>query len=484
MSDNRSRERFRTFVNSPYFNQHQPTIKLLHYLLKQLDRKKAKLSREEVFQQLFPKTDYDEQLLFNTMSSLKKLYHRFLAHEQLEAHAFLEDTLLLEATNKQNQFGLLKNRAKQLDKRFRQSPHRDGEYYLRQFDFFRTMGYYYSAHEDRTKVDMLQDMLYALDKFYLAEKLRNACHLTANMILLNTQFDFGALDELLLYYQNNPDKFAGDHSIELYYTILMSLREEEEEKHYNKLKSMMVDAVVNRLNQQAQSDLFKFSTNYCIRHINKGERAYQKELFELYQRSISTGLILEHGLISEWDYKNINSLGCALGEFEWTANFLEEYRDKLPQTQRENAYNFNMGHLQFSKKNYSEALEHLLPVRFSDVNYHLSYNNLLLATYYAMGDIEALMSFIETYRIYVIRNRKMTSDRKRQYTNFLRFAKKLTQIKASPRTYGGSSKAEKFAELYFKIKESTNLVNRYWLEKTCREEAGSVLVELETQLEA
>ena len=72
------------------------------------------------------------------------------------------------------------------------------------------------------------------------------------------------------------------------------------------------------------------------------------------------------------------------------------------------------------------------------------------------------MSLIDTFRIYVIRNRKMTNTRKKQYTNFLRFAKKLTQLKQQPRSYGGPSKEEKFAQLYLQIKQSANIVNRYW----------------------
>jgi hypothetical protein len=137
-----------------------------------------------------------------------------------------------------------------------------------------------------------------------------------------------------------------------------------------------------------------------------------------------------------------------------------------------------MAHLNYSTHNYNEALDHLLLVRFSDVKYHLNYNNLLLATYYALGDTEALISLIDTFRIYVIRNRKMTTDLKKQYTNFLRFAKKLTTLKQQPSTYGGPSREEKFARLYLQIKQSANIVNRYWLENICREEAGGTLDEL------
>ena len=50
----RERERFRLFVQSPYFNRHEKTIQLLEIILKGIDSKRIKLTMEYVFSQLFP----------------------------------------------------------------------------------------------------------------------------------------------------------------------------------------------------------------------------------------------------------------------------------------------------------------------------------------------------------------------------------------------------------------------------------------------
>ena len=92
---NKSRSRFKTYVNSPYFNQHTKTIQLLDYIYKHLDKRPKKLDRQMTFKKLFPGQKYDEQLLFNTMSSLKKLLHGFLAQQHYEAQNFTEDLFLL-----------------------------------------------------------------------------------------------------------------------------------------------------------------------------------------------------------------------------------------------------------------------------------------------------------------------------------------------------------------------------------------------------
>ncbi len=480
--DTKTKERFRIFVNSPYFNQHRKTTELLKYLLKNLDGKPQKLERTYVFSKLFPDTPYTEQTLFNTMSSLKKLFHRFLAQERYESTSFQQDIYLLEACFVNHEFGLLKNRSKNLDKQLDNYPFADKDYYNIRFQQYKTMAYYNAIFENRNKSIYFQELSDNLDRFYFVEKLRHGCELTANMVLMNNQYDLSFLNEVLSFYQANKSRFENDHAIRLYYTILMSLREDENPEHYNQMKMMLANEV-HLFSPQDKGNLYSHANNYCVRQINKGNPAYQKELFELYQQGLKTGLIYDNGFLNEWNYKNITVLGCLLKEFEWTAYFLEQYKERLPADRQENSYNYNMAHLNYSRENYSKALDHLLYVQFSDVKYHLNYNNLLLATYYALGDTEALISLIDTFRIYVMRNKKITTDQKKQYTNFLRFAKNLVAIKQLPDSFGRAVKKEKFAHLYIKIQHSSNIVNRYWLEKTCKKEAGNALdiLLLETQ---
>jgi hypothetical protein len=475
--DNKTRNRFKTYVNSPYFNQHQKTIELLDYVLKYMDGRPKRLARELVFKKLYPGEPYTEQAVFNTMSSLKKLFHSFIAQQKYEEKIYDEDLYLLEAAYNGNHFNLLKNRAKQFDKKLKNCAFHDNNYYYAQYRYLITMAYYDTQFEDRSKSGRLQQLTDNLDRFYLLEKLRHSIELTSNQILMNSQFDFSFLDEVLEYYRREEERFAKDYSIRLHYTILMSLREDENPVYYQELKRTIQEEI-HIYSPQEQRDLYSHANNYCVRQINKGKREFQKELFDLYKEGLRTELIFANDILNEWNYKNITVLGCQLQEFEWTEYFLENYRSKLPPNQQENSYNYNMAHLHFSKQRYNEALDHLLLVRFSDVKYHLNYNNLLLRIYFALGDTEALMSLIDTFRIYVIRNRKMTVDLKKQYNNFLRFAKKLTTIKQQPRNYGSISKQEEFAHLFLQIRQSENIVNRYWLEKTCREEAGVALEQL------
>ncbi len=463
----KEREQFKLFTESPYFNRHKKTIQFLKLILKHIDATKGgKLSKLKVHEYLFPDTKYEEQNLYNLMSYLMKLFHRYLAIHHFEEADFLEPLMTLEAAFESNQFDLLKNRGKQLEKQLKKRSFHNSAYFMANYKLNAYLGYYDVQYEDRTRTERMQSMVDSLDRYYILEKLRNTIHMTANMLMMNTPYTFPMLDEVLSHLEKEPERYKEDVSIVMYQTILMSLRDEKNPEHYKKMKEML-SSKMDALSREEQSDLYSFANNYCIRQINMGYSEFQRELFDLYKHGLQTGIILYNGLLSEWNYKNITALGCRLKEFDWTENFIQSFKKKLPSHRAENAYNYNLAHLYYSKKMYQEALSALLLVQFTDVKYHLNTTFLLLRTYYALSDTEALLSLIDTFRIYVIRNQKITSNQKRGYTNFLRFAKRLVLIRHNKSTFSRQELKEKLATLSAKIEETNNIINRYWLIEEC-----------------
>lgn len=467
----RDRDRFRQFVYSPYFNQHGKTQELLDLIL-QKTGKGASPDRKVLFAGLFPGEAFEEQKLHNLMAGLMKLYHRFLAVEFFQKEPFTEEVYTLEGANEQRQFDVLTNRARQLEKQLESYPFRDTHFHLASFRLNQLLGFYITENISRTFSPNMQQMMNQFDYYYLALKLKYCCDLTVNMMVMNTHYDFSFLDDLLRIIRDNWEIYGQQPMIELNYTILMSIREEDNPGHYLHLKEIM--AGKNLLAPPEQAYLYHFANNYCIRQINLGKSQYQQELFQLYQQGLRSGHLFVNGMLSEWNYKNIVTLGCKLKEFEWTHNFIEEYKHKLPPNQQENAYKFNLATYFHSKHMYRETLSTLLHVQFTDVKYHLNTNFLLLRTYYAMHDTEALLGLIDTFRIYVIRNRKMTTDEKRSYINFLRFAKKLVLLRHQEGAFSKKVLRERLTSLAQQIEQTENVINSYWLLEECRLEKEEV----------
>jgi len=269
----KEREQFRLFVSSPYFNLHKKTTEFLEIILKQLENGKSDLlEKEKIFKKLFPKDKYEEQKIHNLMSGLKKLLLRFLALQQYESKENVEEIYAMEWAYKRNQFDLLTNRAKQLEKKFDHEVIQKTELTFARYRLNYLMGYYGGQFVDRSKSDTMQRMLNYLDAYYLEEKLRNACHLTAHKILVNANYDFGLLPELLTFIENHPNLLINNKVLALYYTILKSLQDDNNPEHYLALKEMLGNLDLN-LSPQDRQDLYSFAYNYCISKINKGDKA-------------------------------------------------------------------------------------------------------------------------------------------------------------------------------------------------------------------
>ncbi len=462
------RDHFRQFVHSPYFNQHESTIALLEIILESMNGDSDdQLEKKRAFKRLFPDTPFEEQMLHNVLSYLKKLYHRFLAQRYFEKQPFLEQLFTVEEAYDSQQFSLFTNRAKQLNKKLSKEAFRDGNYHFTGYRLHYLMGSYLSDYVDRARTDSFQSMLDHLDQYYIVEKLKQCSHLTANMIMMNTSYQFNLLEPLLEHIRDNWELYRDKYSVVLYYTVIMSLREENQPEHYRMLKILLTEKS-QYLSPSEGEDLYNFSYNYCIQKINHGHSEYQRELFQLYKQGLKNGMLMPKGSLSEWHFKNITTLGCSLKEFEWTERFLQDFYDKLPTQQRENAYNYNLATLYYHKGMYQETISTLLHVQFTDVKYHLNTTFLLLRTYYALHDTEALLSLIETFRIYIIRNRKMTNDQKRGYTNFLRFARRLVLLKHQSAAYSRKALSEQLENLSEKIQRTENVINRYWLVQECQ----------------
>jgi len=461
--DGRERERLRQFVRSPYFNRHKGTSLLLDFLLKELGKTKPKLTEARAQDALTGSGT--NQSLADLMSSLMKLVNRFLAVEQLQTEEFREEVLVLKRSKELRRFKLLENRGNRLDRKVEKYRFRDGETHLAAYEW-KSINGYLQGNADRSDTREMQAMLNHLDRFYLVEKLRHACQLTANMMLMNTHYELLFLEPILDYLNSEAGilmrKQGREPSIEAYYHILMSMREPNAEEHYQRMLHYL-DEGLDRLPLEQQKDVYGFANNYCIKRIMSGHAEFRGELLELYQRGISTGLMYDRGAISEYDYKNVVTIGSGNGEFEWTERFIENNRERLPARSRANAYALNKAKYLYSRKRLDEAAHLLATVTDSDHVYHLARVLLEVQIAYDQQDQEYALNLLDTFRLYVRRNRKMSTIDKRGYTNYVRFTKQLVNIKHQKGFIEKAVYRKKLTALHETVKDMELLVERNWL---------------------
>ena len=147
-----------------------------------------------------------------------------------------------------------------------------------------------------------------------------------------------------------------------------------------------------------------------------------------------------------------------VGEFAWAENFIIEYAPFLPADIRENAKKYSLANIYFRQKKHAQVIDLLQNVEYNDVVYALGAKLILLRTYYETNETLALESLMDSFRIYIRRNKQISKNQKREYNNFLNFVKKLTALN----TYDAKA-ITKFRELV--TESSSNMPKKWLLEK-------------------
>ncbi|MEM8525530.1 MAG: hypothetical protein AAGG68_12890 [Bacteroidota bacterium] len=465
--DSRQKEQFSKFVNSPYFNQHDKTSKLLDLIFIALEKQKpSNLEREKIFQKLYPREEFEEQRLHNVMSYLMRLYHRFLAVQRFEEQEFEESVSTLEQAFKDSELDVFTNRSKLFEKTTKEHSTPDTNYHYALFRYHTLRREYRVNNIKRADEESGRQWVKALDDYYILEKLQQSCTLRAHEMIMNTNYDFTLSDTIMNYVLDNWKSYESHPTIAAYYNVLNMLNDINNPKHYLSLKELLLKNKDN-YSYYDLNELYTYASNYCIQKINTGNVDFQKELFDIYKQTVKTETVLRNGKMTGWEYKNISTLGCHLGEFNWTYHFIESHRDKLIQSHQNNAYNYSLAYYHFTKKDYDEASTLLLQVQFTEMQYHMGGNLLLMRSYYELDNIDALFSLLESMRIYVIRSKKMTTKEKRGYKNLLRFAKKLVGIKSEKIALTQKDFLKKISRLREEIDGTDNIYAKSWLVSKC-----------------
>lgn len=453
--------RFRKYIHSPYYNEDERIKRFVEVILpyakaatlhrvNEKDIWKAAVSspgkRKGAGGEVFNRAKFI-RLLSDTV---KKLEH-FLVTDRFQQNKQLQHISLLEIMNERK---LLKHFAEFLsltEKRQQQQPCRDGHYYYHELLIQEQKNFYIENREQRSTEKNLEQVLHSADVYYLLTKLKYSAALLHYRNFLSVEAEVSLWEELL---QLAAQKKFDIPAIQIYRRIVLSLTEPENETHYRTLKELIT---ANRLlfKQDELKTMFVFAMNYCIQQINKGNGNYLKELLSLYKFALQNDLLLENGQLSQWDYKNIVTVGLRVNEYKWVEQFMEDYKPALAKADRTNAYTFNRARYFFYTKNYDRVLRLLQDVKYNDIFYQLDSKTTLLKTYYELGEELPLLSLKDSFRILLKRKRLITPQQQQNYMNLLRFTFRL--FKADVKNKKQMKALQKEIEL------TQNIADKSWL---------------------
>lgn len=448
------RNRFRKYLLSPYLND-QPDLCLLFDVADKAlrDGTFAELERQQIWQKLYPNKPYNDAQLRRLSSDLNQLALRFLSAEARQQDPLTEaldmQRLLAQPELKKHLASVERNINRLLEEAARKSP----DYYLSLFQVHHNT--FKRADKTVTTSGYAEKLSSAdahLEYFYLTQKLKYYVNWVLYCMSRTTE------EEVVLppgiWQILDKETFKDIPLLIIYRKIIDCLAEPEEEQHFSELLSS-IEIHASSISKFDLRECYHIAQNYCAIKINQGKREYYRKVFEIFKKIIQNGILLEEGTLSEGIFKNIVTAGLGVGEFDWTENFIGEYTAYLPSNIRENARTFNLASLHFHQKKYDQVIGLIRDVEYNDVVYALSAKQLLVRTYYELGETLALDSLIDSFKIYLRRNKMISKSQKREYLNFLNFVKNLTLLTASD--------TKRIVKLRTRIETASSITPKKWL---------------------
>jgi hypothetical protein len=411
------------FVHSPFHNKRADVISLFEYIDKNIDTPLT-LKKETAFTHIFPTAQmYNDKTMRYAQSFLLKCIQQYLIYNELE--------------NKDLERGILLNQALRLrgaDKAYQKALKEN--YQLLEAQILQHTGFHLNAFQlqleefqyrhqkQRSGEWRLQEISDSLTDFYVTELLRQACVMHSHQSVSQKSYNHLFLDTVLEKIESGAYKYPP--SVSAYFHAYKALTNASELTDFHTLKHIIIHN--NQLFPQNEiRDLYLLAINFCIKKLNSGARHFETEAFDLYKNGLENGAILENKTISPFTYKNVMMLALKQGEYAWTEQFLQDFKKYLPERERENIFKYNLALFHFRQNNYPKAMQLLQEVTLKEVLYNLDARRVLMRIYYELGEYAALDSLLESFTIFLHRQKDL-GYHKNSYQNLIKFVKKLLQI--------------------------------------------------------
>lgn len=451
--DHAERKRLGKYLNSPYFNQSRTLAQLGEILLDHIEKEKNGFDRKSVWQKLFPGEVYDDVNFRKYCSDLLKQVEGFMAQETMNQDESRHAIDVLDFVVRRKIEPLFSSALRQARHDIGKTPYRTLDYYKKSYTIERI---YYSMMDFDVKVNVranIEEISENLDIFYWIEKLKLFSSVLSQQRTGNYKYEIGFGDEILAYLHNFPIENIPELAI--YYHSFLTLKEEDNLNHYYNLRSLL-DKYGSSMPQKEAIELFDSALHYCTGKLNKGNKVFLQEYFDLFEGAINKGIFIVNGELAPWRFNNIIGVALGLGKIEWTEKFVEEYHKTLPYESRDNIYTFNLARVYRFQGNYEKVLDLLKNIEYEDIGYNLLSKVMLTMSYYELDAHDALDSFTESFRVFLNRHKNIPQQRRRSYLNLLKFVRRLTRI-----VPGDKAAIEKLREEISREKAST--VNHEWL---------------------
>ncbi len=445
------------YVKSPLFNKSDKIIQLFQLIKKEHPHYNSNnLLKERVYKKLFPNKKGQDSSLRALMSQLTRIVEDFLIFIEFDRDKNHKNLLLLRAMNNRRMAGHFEKKYNQINKALDKDPVQSIERFLHNVTLSDVSFQHRLITHNRAMETGLQELMDELDIYFVASKLRFGVAILNRQNILDKQYNISLLSEVMEMV-GVSDLYQVPFIQFYYHLILLLSMDAGSEEHFIRLRELLEDHP-DVLDRDELRQVYTFMTNYCNKQIKSRDEGYLRHLFELYKEMINKNLLaMEDNYMSPYFYRNITRVALKLRDFDWAEEFIDSHKQHIYPDHRESLYHFVLADLNFHRARYDEAKTHLLNVELNDAYSHITYRILLIKTYYELDEVEVLSSNVESFRIYLLRDRSLSEYNIKACQNFVNFVKRLLRLQS-----GGKRSPE---QLVGELLQVEPIIERQWLKE-------------------
>jgi len=417
------------FVSCNYHNTDTHATALLNVLRKEVVHKKDfdGAAQSIVYRATFPekttpKDTLNQQqkgLLLAKMTILLRLVEAFLTYEALEKSTVCKSELLYNQLLERRQFWLFNRHITKDTKALSAQTEKGIEEYAHQFKMQSAILNYLHQKGLIITEDNLPALIENLDIYYLLNKLElHGTCVSLMQFSAKKTYDLSPMEAIkpllnLPQYANHP--FIHIHRVAL------DLLEKDTIELYEKLIELL-NTHQSHISLNNLNNFYKIVVNFCSKKIKEGHSEFYREVFDLYRIMDDKNLLTEGNYMPVGKLKNIITVSCKVGEFNWAKETIEKYRPNLEKDHANSVYHFNMGAVAFYQNDFKTALSHFIRVEKVNLAYDINCRIMLLKSHYELDheyDERTIRTFLLSERFIQSHKGLITRDKK-AYKNFVR----------------------------------------------------------------
>lgn len=438
------------FANSPVFNQNEDVVQLVQYLNDLKDINEKNTDRAFLYRKVFKQKHYDESNLRHIASYLFKLIEEMIVFQSQQHTEQLKQIALIKYYRDKSLLNLLEGKIKKIENAEKTVP-KSAEELLVNYNLLNEIAL---ANEKikRTNELNFEDILSELDKFYIAEKLKQTSNMLSHAAVFGQSFSYEYM-ELVFKYVDERKSVLENPAIAIHYYNYFMIKEPDNESHYDSYLNILL-AHKAAFEVEELKNLFVLAINYNLRKANKGGKAYPQRVFDLYKLGLENKALLPYNKLSHVTYKNIINTALYLKENDWALKFIYAYKDHIDESIREDMFNYNLAHYYSRIDDYESAMRILATVDLKDDNYNARGKVLQLKTHYDSEEYDVAESLVDSFWIYLKRKDNL-SYRKDLYVKFIKYMRMLMHIKPGDE--------ERLVKIHHTVEQEQEVLEKKWL---------------------